>query len=121
LASRQISGKKGAVGAGPAGSEEAGIRMLKAGGNAVDAGVASILALSVTDRNNFCFGGEVPILIYMAETKEVTAISGQGPAPQKASLEMFVGMDAMPASGILSAAVPSALATCLLALDVTSI
>jgi len=117
LASKQISGRKGAVGAGPAGSEEAGIRMLKVGGNAVDAGVASILALSVTDRNNFCFGGEVPILIYMAETKETTAITGQGPAPQKASLEMFVGMDALPASGILSAAIPSALATCLLALD----
>jgi len=117
LASKQISGKKGAVGAGRAGSEEAGMRMLKAGGNAVDAGVASILALSVTDHSDFCFGGEVPVLIYMAETKEVTAISGMGTAPQKATLEMFAGMDAIPGSGILPAAVPSALATCILALD----
>jgi gamma-glutamyltranspeptidase/glutathione hydrolase len=91
--------------------------MLRAGGNAVDAGVASILALSVTDHSDFCFGGEVPILICMAETKEVTAISGMGTAPQKAALEMFVGMDAIPGSGVLPAAVPSALATCILALD----
>jgi len=117
LASKQISGKKGAVGAGRAGSEEAGMRMLKVGGNAVDAGVASILALSVTDHSDFCFGGEVPVLIYTAETKEVTAISGMGTAPQKASLEMFVGMDAIPGNGILPAAVPSALGTCVLALD----
>ena len=117
MANRQISGRRGAIGAGHAGSEEAGMRMLKAGGNAVDAGVASILALSVTDRNDFCFGGEVPMLIYMAETKKVVAISGQGPAPQKAALEMFAGMRALPASGILPAAVPSVLATCILALD----
>ncbi len=117
LAARQISGKKGAIGAGHAGSEEAGLRMLKAGGNAVDAGVASVLALSVTDHTDFCFGGEVPMLIYMAETGKVTAISGQGPAPGKANLEMFTGMDAIPGSGILPAAVPSTLATCILALD----
>ncbi len=117
MASKQISGKRGAVGAGRERSEEAGMRMLKAGGNAVDAGVASILALSVTDRNDFCFGGEVPMLIYMEETGKVVAISGQGHAPQKATLEMFVGMKALPGSGILPAAVPSALATCILVLD----
>lgn len=117
MANRQISGKKGAIGAGQAGSEQAGLRMLKTGGNAVDAGVASILALSVTDRNDFCFGGEVPMLIYMAESEKVVSISGQGPAPQKAGLEMFAGMDTLPESGIMPAAVPSALATCILALD----
>lgn len=117
LAIEQISGKKGAAGAGRVGSEEAAMRILKAGGNAVDAGVASILALSVTDRDQFCFGGEVPILIYMADTGKVSAISGQGPAPQKAALDMFVGMDIIPGSGILPAAVPAALGTCILALD----
>jgi len=117
MASEQISGKNGAVGAGRAGSEEAGMMMLKSGGNAVDAGVASTLALSITDRDAFCFGGEVPVIIYMAETEEVTVISGQGPAPQKANLEMFVGMDTIPGSGIMSATVPAVLATCIMALD----
>jgi len=41
----------------------AAIDMLRAGGNAMDAAVATILALSVTDSVAFCFGGEVPILV----------------------------------------------------------
>ncbi|MBD3180996.1 hypothetical protein GF312_01820 [Candidatus Poribacteria bacterium] len=114
---KQISGKNGAVGAGPGNSEQAGLRMLKAGGNAVDAGVASILALSVTDHNAFCFGGEVPMLIYIAETKKVVAVSGQGPAPKKANLQMFIGQKVIPQDGILSAAIPAVLGTCILALD----
>jgi len=114
---KKTIGKNGAVGSGRAGSEEAGVRMLKAGGNAIDAGVASVLALSVTDHDQFCFGGEVPMLIYSSKINKVVAISGMGTAPKKASIDMFVGMDAIPANGILPAAVPSALATCLLALD----
>lgn len=113
----RVIGSNGAVGAGRKGSEEAAIRMLKAGGNAVDAGVASIFALSVTDHDQFCFGGEVPILFYSSEQKKVFAISGMGTAPRKATLEMFIGMDAIPGSGILPAAIPSVLATCILALD----
>lgn len=113
----QISGKNGAIGAGRIGSEEAGMRILKAGGNAVDAGVASILALSVTDHDLFCFGGEVPVIIYMADIKKVMVISGQGPAPIKAYPEVFIGMDTIPGNGILPAAIPSVLGTCLLALD----
>jgi len=117
MANDRVIGKNGAAGAGRQRSEEAAIRILKSGGNAVDAGVSSVLALSVTDHDQFCFGGEVPMLIYMAKTNKVIAISGQGTAPQKATLAMFMGMDAIPGNGILPAAIPSALATCLLALD----
>jgi gamma-glutamyltranspeptidase/glutathione hydrolase len=116
MAKKKI-GKNGAIGTGRAGSEEAGIRMLKAGGNAIDAGVASVLALSVTDHDQFCFGGEVPMIIYSSKIKKVVAISGMGTAPKKASLDMFIGMYAIPGDGILPAAIPSALATCILALD----
>jgi gamma-glutamyltranspeptidase/glutathione hydrolase len=117
MAKKKIIGKNGAIGSGRAGSEEAGIKMLKAGGNAIDAGVASVFALSVTDHDQFCFGGEVPMLIYSTKQKKVVAISGMGVAPKKASLDMFIGMSTIPGDGILPAAVPSALATCLLALD----
>src|SRR2546428_566077 len=59
-------GKKGAVSAGGQGAVDAGITVLKDGGNAADAAAATILALSVTDSRSFCFGGEVPILYYDA-------------------------------------------------------
>ena len=113
----QLKGKNGAVGAGRKGSEEAGRTILEQGGNAVDAGVAVVLALSVTDWDEFCFGGEVPILIHMAERKDVVCVNGQGPAPGKATLEAFEGMDTIPGSGILPAAIPGALGACILALD----
>ena len=60
----QVSGKNGVVVAGPEGSAEAGLEMLIKGGNAADAAVATILALSVVDSGGFCFGGEARIFWY---------------------------------------------------------
>jgi len=113
----QLLGKKGAVAAGRKGAAAVGMKILKEGGNAVDAGVATVLALSVTDRDLFCFGGEVPMLISPTETREVVAVSGQGLAPKKATLEFFKSTGGIPDTGILPAAVPGALSACLLALD----
>src|SRR5262245_35819335 len=61
------SGKNGGVAAGGQGAVDAGMEILKAGGNAADAAAATIFALSVTDNISFCFGGEVPILVYDAK------------------------------------------------------
>ena len=61
---------------------DAGLSILKSGGNAADAAVATILALSVTDANDFCFGGEVPILVYDANRRVVEVVCGQGTAPR---------------------------------------
>src|SRR4051794_28994661 len=60
----QASGTHGAVAAGGQGAVDAGIAIVKAGGNAIDGAAATILALSVTDNTLFCFGGEVPIVVY---------------------------------------------------------
>src|SRR4051812_38745079 len=49
-----VSGSHGAVAAGGAGAVNAGIILLKAGGNAADAAAATMLALSVTDDTNYC-------------------------------------------------------------------
>ena len=78
----KASGTQGAVAAGGSGAVEAGIEILKAGGNAADAAVATILALSVTDATSFCFGGEVPIMVYDAR-RGVVEVAGRpgGGAP----------------------------------------
>ena len=70
---------------------EAGYRILTQGGNAVDAGVASVLAASVTELSRFGLGGEMPLLVKMAG-KPVVAISGVGVAPAKATVASF-GLD----------------------------
>src|SRR5579871_6872310 len=95
----QASGSHGAVVAGGAEAVAAGIALLKAGGNAADAAAATILALGVTDAGSFCFGGEVPILVYNARRHVVEALSGQGAAPRLATRAYFQKRGGIPANG----------------------
>src|SRR5690349_19105465 len=96
-----VRGKRGVVAGGQPLSVEAGLRMLQKGGNAVDAGVATILAASVIEFSHFSFGGEVPILIKL-KNADVVVVEGLGQAPLKATREFFVNR-ARP-SGIETAA-----------------
>ncbi len=84
-----VRGKRGVVAGGHPLSVEAGLRILQQGGNAVDAGVATILAASVIEFSHFSFGGEVPILIKL-QGKDVAVVEGMGQAPLKATREFFL-------------------------------
>src|SRR5215204_7785689 len=84
-----VRGRRGVVAGGHPLSVEAGMRILQRGGNAVDAGVATIFAASVIEFSHFSFGGEVPILIKLKGQK-VVVIEGMGQAPMKATREFFV-------------------------------
>ena len=116
----KASGSQAAVATGGAESADAALAVLQDGGNAVDAAVAALLVLSVTDSKNFCFGGEVPILVYDARRKVVEVICGQGGAPRLATVAYFqehhegrIPADGHPAT----AAVPGALDALITALD----
>lgn len=113
----QAAGTQGAVSAGGRGAVAAGLDILKAGGNAADAAAATIFALSVTDARSFCFGGEVPIMIYDSRHHAITIIAGQGAAPRLATRDEFAKRGGIPLRGILAAAVPAALDACLTLLD----
>src|SRR6516165_3398034 len=117
LPGSEATGTQGAVSAGGAGAVAAGIEILKRGGNAADAGAATILALSVTDSGGFCFGGEVPIIVYDALRGVVEVLSGMGAAPRLATREYFSKPGGIPAKGIESAAVPAAFDACITLLD----
>jgi gamma-glutamyltranspeptidase/glutathione hydrolase len=106
---------------------EAGYRILTQGGNAVDAGVASVLAASVTELSRFGLGGEMPLLIKMAGQPPI-AISGVGVAPAKATVEFYsrrppepwedtAHMPPIPGQGILSAITPGVFDGLILALQ----
>ncbi|HKE60251.1 MAG TPA: gamma-glutamyltransferase, partial [Pyrinomonadaceae bacterium] len=84
-----VRGKRGVVAGGQPLSVEAGLRIMRQGGNAVDAGVATILAASVIEFSHFSFGGEVPILIKL-KGRDVVVVEGMGQAPMKATREFFV-------------------------------
>jgi gamma-glutamyltranspeptidase/glutathione hydrolase len=111
------AGNNGGVAAGGAGAVAAGMEILTEGGNAADSAAATILALSVTDSTGFCFGGEVPILVYDAKRKVVEVIAGQGVAPRLATLDYFMKKGGIPKTGIEPATVPAALDAVVVLLD----
>src|SRR4029078_5523318 len=85
----EIVGQHGIVAGGRHYSVHAGTRILEQGGNAIDAGVATVFAASVVEISHFGFGGEVPTMIYDAKTRQVYVINGQGTAPKEAQPDLF--------------------------------
>ncbi|GIW88757.1 MAG: gamma-glutamyltranspeptidase [Isosphaeraceae bacterium] len=102
------SGTLGAVSAGGAEAVEAGMTLLRNGGNAADAAAATLLALSVTDAHLFCLGGEVPILVFNAQRQTTEVLAGQGAAPSLATPAHLAPNGSIPTRGLLPAAVPAA-------------
>jgi len=113
----EILGTHGIVAAGRHYSVSAGIRILQQGGNAVDAGVATVLAASVVEISHFGFGGEAPTIIYDAKTKEIIVINGQGPAPKAATPALFAAKGFVPGNGPLGATIPAMLDAMAIALE----
>ena len=113
----EILGTHGIVAAGRHYTVSAGVRILQQGGNAVDAGVASVFAAAVCEISHFGFGGETPAIIYDAKTREVIVINGQGPAPKAATPALFEKEGRPPSNGPLGATIPAMLDSMALALE----
>src|SRR5437667_412752 len=103
----EVVGKVGVVAAGRHFAAEAGMRMLARGGNAVDAGVAATFAAAVTEISHFGLGGEVPIVLYLADRKDAVVINGQGTAPAAASADIFRAVRGIPTNGPSAGTVPA--------------
>jgi len=80
----------GMVASPQADATRAGVAMLAAGGNAVDAAVATAFALAVTDAHHSGIGGGGFVLLRMADGRAV-AIDARETAPAAATRDMFVG------------------------------
>src|SRR5580704_17601790 len=81
-------GIHGAVAGGSEYATEAGMRLYFQGGTAVDAGVATMFAASVTELSHFGMGGEAPILI-RTKAGKVYSIAGVGTMPKLGSADLF--------------------------------
>lgn len=88
----------------------AGLAVLRAGGNAVDATIAAALVLNVVMPMMCGLGGDVFAVVHEAATGKTFGVNGSGIAPYGATLEWFVsrGYRKMPLSGMASCAVPGA-------------
>lgn len=113
----EIVGDFGIVAAGRHYACAAATRILLAGGNATDAGVAAVFAAAVTEISHFGFGGEAPTILYDAATKKVSVVNGQGTAPGLATPDKFADVGVIPGNGPNGGTVPAVVDAMALALQ----
>jgi gamma-glutamyltranspeptidase/glutathione hydrolase len=85
----QILGRRWAVAAGHPLAAGAAARVLEAGGNAVDAGVAAGICLGVVHVDMVGVAGVAPILVHQASTRQTWQVAGVGPYPRRSTVEYF--------------------------------
>jgi len=87
---------------------EAGLELLKAGGNAIDAAIAASATLQVVYPFVCGLGGDVFMLIYDAKSGKLYGLNGSGRSAQSATIERYaeLGYTAMPTFGIHTVTVP---------------
>lgn len=91
---------------------EAGLEILRQGGNAIDAAVAAGAVLDVTSQNDTSIGGDLFALVWSARDEELYALNSAGWAPAGWTPEYFrdkVGVERIPASGVNAVTVPGAI------------
>ena len=82
-----ISARRGMVGASNPLAAQAGLDILRQGGNAADAAVATSAMMNVMDPGSCGVGGDCFALFFDAKTKQVTALNGSGRAPAALTLQ----------------------------------
>lgn len=111
-------GTRGMVATSSPLATEVGVRMLRDGGNAVDAAVAVSFALGVVEPWNSGVGGGAFLLVHMTDGRAV-AIDGRESAPAKATRDMYLDASGQPTEdsrdGPRAIAVPGAVAALALA------
>ncbi|WP_405805049.1 gamma-glutamyltransferase [Streptomyces sp. NBC_00210] len=84
------AGYGGAVASVDADASAAGIEVLRRGGNAVDAAVATAAALGVTEPYSAGIGGGGYFVYYDAKSRTVHTIDGRETAPRSADASLFL-------------------------------
>ncbi|CAE6487400.1 unnamed protein product [Rhizoctonia solani] len=83
-----VYGKKGIVSCTQPLAAEAGLEVLRKGGNAADAAVAVSAALNVTEPTSCGIGGDAFCLFYDASKKNVQALNGSGRSPKALNIDV---------------------------------
>src|SRR6202451_2449270 len=105
---------KGMVVSESAPAAEAGLAILKRGGNAIDAATATALAVGVTNPASCGIGGGGFMLIYMAKAKAFYALDYRETAPPQSRPDLYMRNgkpdEDLARDGILGVGVPGEIA-----------
>ena len=113
-----VAGPNGGVSTGHPLVTSAALEILHKGGNAFDAGVASLLVGGVVEQDLYSLGGEALVLVYPVREKKVTSIVGQGWAPKAVSVDWYLSRGkTLQGAGLDPAVVPGALHAALTVLE----
>ena len=92
---------------------QAGLEIMRRGGNAIDAAVAAGAVLDVTSQNDTGIGGDLFALVWSARDKKLYALAAAGWAPTAWTPQFFterLKVKSVPNSGVNAATVPGAIA-----------
>jgi gamma-glutamyltranspeptidase/glutathione hydrolase len=92
---------------------EAGLEILRNGGNAIDAAVATGAVLDVTSQNDTGIGGDLFAIVWSAKDKKLYALNAAGWAPTEWTPAFFterLKLTRVPNTGVNAATVPGAIA-----------
>lgn len=91
---KEVYSKRGMVSSAHDLASKAGVEIMKKGGNAIDAAVATALALNVVEPNNIGIGGGGFMLVRFAKTGEVIFLDYREKAPAASTKDMFASEQA---------------------------
>ncbi len=90
----EVYAEKGMVSSAHDLASKAGVEIMEKGGNAIDAAVATALALNVVEPNNIGIGGGGFTLIRLAKTGEVVFLDYREKAPAASTKDMYASEEA---------------------------
>jgi gamma-glutamyltranspeptidase / glutathione hydrolase len=116
----EVMARNGMVATSQPLAAQAGLDILKKGGNAIDAAVATVAALSVVEPMNVGPAGDLFAIVYIAKENKLYALNASGKAPSGATVARMKKLgytwnagnwgpgSGMPEGGILAVTVPGA-------------
>ena len=105
-----VMGQNGMVATSHPLATQIGLDILKNGGNAIDAAIATNAALGLMEPTGCGIGGDLFAIVWDAKTQQLYGLNASGRSPKSLSLAYFEaeGMEKIPSHGPLPVSVPGA-------------